>query len=99
MHDFAFKLLHALDVGPFEVVQDTCSMEEHMTSVLEKTSSAIRVCLLQLDQPFSGLLLPITPDDLGIEGHVLSQAPYFADLVKILPDIRRVREEARPVGL
>jgi hypothetical protein len=55
--------------------------------------------LAELDGPLALLVVPVRPNDLSIEGHVLSQIERLADLVEVLPDIRRVAEETRPVGV
>lgn len=98
--DTALELLHALDIGPFEVVQDTRSVKEDMASLLKEACTAIlRVRLLEFDKPFPGVLLPVTSNDFGVEGHVFSQTPYFAHLVEVFPDVRGVRKKTGPVGL
>lgn len=100
MDDPALELLHALDIGPFEVVQDARSVKKDMASLLEEACATIlRVRLLEFDKPFAGLLLPVTSNDFGVEGHVFSQTPDFAHLVEVFPDVRGVRKETGPVGL
>jgi hypothetical protein len=53
--------------------------------------------LSQLYCPLALLFLPITTNNFSIEGHVFSQVERVANLVEILPDVRRVREISRPI--
>lgn len=99
--DLTLEFLHALDVGPLEVVQNTSAVEEDVTSLLEDADGgAIRgIGLLEFDEPFASLLLPVTSNDFRVEGHVFPETPYVAHLVQIFPDVRAVGEEAWPIGL
>ena len=85
---FAFEFLHPFNVRPFEVIEDTGAMEEHVASVIEESRCAIWLGLLELDQPFTSILLPIRPNDFRAEVHVFSKAPDFADLIQVLPNVR-----------
>lgn len=100
MHDLSLEFLHAFNIRPLEVVENTCSVEEQMAPVFEDPRASICwICLLEFDQPFASLLLPVASNDLSVEGHVFTKAPDFTDFVQVLPDVWRVGEEARPVGL
>ena len=58
-----------------------------MTSLIEESGCAVCLGLFELDKPFASILLPICSNDFGAEVHVFPEAPDFADLVQILPDI------------
>ncbi len=99
MDDASLELLHTLNIRPFEVVQDTSPVEQNMAPIFEQPGRTVRVRLFQLDEPLPSLLLPVAPNDFGVEGHVFPQPPHFAYFVQVFPDIRRIGEETRPVRL
>ena len=79
---------HALDLGPLEVVQNSCTMQQHVASFFEEPTCAIGLGLFQLHEPFSCLLLPVAAHHLSVEGHVFPQTPNVADLVEVFVDVR-----------
>src|SRR5271155_2737021 len=83
----SLEFLHALNIWPFEVVQDSSTVQEHVASLIEQFCLPIRLGLLHLDEPLASFLLPICSNDLSVEGHVFSQTPNFADFVKVFPYI------------
>lgn len=97
--DAALEFLHALNIGPLEVVQNACPMKKHVTSVLEQPRGSVGIGLLQLDEPLASLLLPVTSDHFGFEVHVLAESEYLANFVEVLPDVGRIGKESRPFGL
>jgi hypothetical protein len=55
-------------------------------------------CLLsQLYFPLALVFLPIAANNLSVEGHVFPQVECVANLIEILPDVRRVRKVSRPI--
>ncbi len=70
-----------------------------MASIIEKSCCAIWFGLLEFYKPFASFLLPVRSDNFCAEMHVFTEAPDFANLVEVLPDIRRVAEEPWPVGI
>lgn len=97
--NLALELLNAGNIGPFEVVKDTCPMQEDIASVLEFSCRAVRLRFAKLDQPFSLLLFPVASDNFCVEGHEPAEIPDLTDLVEVFPDVGGVGEKARPVGL
>ena len=70
-----------------------------MTVVLELPDLTTRLGLFEFDLPFALLLVPIAAYNGSVEVHVLAQIKRVADLVEVCPDVRRVAEEAWPVGI
>jgi len=100
VHDLAFELvLQARDIRPLEVVQDAGTMQQQIAMILELSRLLPGSVLAQLDLPLAFLLVPVAANDLRVEGHVLPQIECGDDLLEILEDIRRVREESWPVGV
>ena len=83
----AFELLHALNLGPLEIVKDSCPVKEQMTSFVEQSGGAISLGLFELDKPFTCVLLPVCANNFGVECHVFSKTPHFTHLVKVLPNV------------
>ena len=88
-----------LDLGPFIIVKYPRPIKEKVTTILKLLSRPIRARLSQLYEPFGVLLLPMSPDNLGVEVHVLSQPKDFYHFLEIFLDVRCIREESRPVRL
>lgn len=55
--------------------------------------------LPQPNPPHPLPLLPPAPNDFSIEGHILPQPKTLTHIIQILPDIRALTEEARPVRI
>ena len=65
----SLEILHTLNLRPLEIIQDSGAMQQEMTSLLEQPRRAITFRLLELDEPFTAVLLPIAADDFGVERH------------------------------
>ena len=74
-------------------------MQEDITTILELSRLLSKSVFPELDEPFAFVFFPVAADDLGRELHVLAEIEGVADLVQVLPDVRRVREESGPVGI
>jgi len=70
-----------------------------MTVILKLPYFTIRLCLLEPDFPFAFFLVPVAAYNRSIEVHVFTQIERVADFVKVGPDVGRVAEKARPVGV
>lgn len=99
--DLTLELLHPFNVRPLEVVQNAGAVEEDVTSLLEDADGGAvgGIGLLEFDEPFASLLLPVTSNDFRVEGHVFPETPHIAHLVQIFPDVGAVGEEAWPIRL
>lgn len=97
--DLALELLHTLNFRPLEVVQNARTMQKHVTSIFKQPRRTVGFRFLELDEPFSLVLVPVTANNFGSEGHKFPKAPDVANLVQVLPNVWCVGEEAWPVGL
>lgn len=70
-----------------------------MASIFVLALASVRISLLELHEPLSRLLLPITANDLSRKGHIFAESPDLANLIQILPDIGCIRKESWPIGL
>jgi hypothetical protein len=95
----SFESIHAFNLWPFEIIQDPRAMKQHMTAILKQSSRPITLRLLEFNQPFTTVLLPVASDDFGAEVHVFPQSPDLTDFVEVFPDVGGVGEEARPFRL
>ena len=49
MTNLSLELVHALDLWPFIIAENTCAMKQYMTAVFEMAYRSVRRCLLDLD--------------------------------------------------
>jgi hypothetical protein len=56
-----------------------------------------RHLLSQLYFPLALVFLPIAANNFSVEGHVFPQVESVANLIEILPDVRRVRKISWPI--
>ncbi len=74
-------------------------MQQQITRLLELARLLSLPRFPQLNLPFTLILLPPTSYNFGVEGHILPQVERVAHFVQVLPDIRGIGKEARPIGL
>ena len=78
------------DVLPFvlvsvylEVIENTCTVHQHMTPIFKLPRLHSGTMFTKLDEPLSGLFLPETTDDFGVEVHILPQIECFTNFVQV----------------
>lgn len=81
----------------FKVVENTSGVQEQVAPIVKLSRFLAFLRLSQPDFPLASLLIKPAAHDLRTKGHVLAQIECLAHFVKVLPDIRRVGEETRPV--
>ena len=78
----------------FIIVQDTSALKQEMAVVLKLTP-----CLLvsKFDFPFAFLFIPVAPDDLCVESHILAEIERLTNFIEVFPDVWTIGEETWPV--
>ena len=73
VEDLALELFDAGDIGPFVIVEDSGAVEQDMATVFKDARRAGGgIGFFKLDQPFTGLLLPVASHHFGVEVHILA---------------------------
>jgi hypothetical protein len=72
-------------------------MKQQVALLLKFPRRCPRFMLSKLHCPLSRVIIPIAPDDFGIECHVLSKIEDFADFIQVFPDLGRMTRIPWPV--
>ena len=95
--DLPLELVQSFNIRPFEIIEDPRSVEQQIAFLLKLYGDRSRIALPKSDGPLTGLFVPITANDFGVECHIFAKVEGLTHFVQILPNFWGVTGVSRPV--
>lgn len=94
VHELAFEILQAWNLGPFEIVQHSTSIDEEFCLVVD---NGVGLEIPNLEPPLAGILVPLSMLDLVLEFNVfVDEAVLVEDAFEVIPYFGRIAVVVRP---